>query len=248
MNLDDQILVENVSFAYGRQNIIEKAHFHIEKGSFCSFIGPNGGGKTTMAKLVLGLLNPDTGYISVFGENTKTARKKIGYVPQHSVHDRQFPILVKDVVLMGRLGRPFGFYSKYDYSAAMHALELMDIQDLGNSSFASLSGGQQQRTLIARALAAEPEILLLDEPTANIDAASESKLYELLKGLQKIKTIIVISHNLAFVSEYVDKVICIDRNVHIHSTNELSKQGLEKYFGQAVRLVDHKTHIEEKHD
>lgn len=247
MTLNNQILVENVSFAYGRQNVIEAAHFHIEKGSFCSFIGPNGGGKTTMARLVLGLLNPATGYISIFGENTKTARKRIGYVPQHSVHDRQFPILVKDVVLMGRLNRPFGFYSKKDTSAADRAMELMDIVDLQHKPFSALSGGQQQRTLIARALAADPEILLLDEPTANIDAESETRLYELLKDLQNRKTIIIISHNLAFVSEYVDKVICIDKSVHIHSTNELSKKSLEKYFGQSFRLVDHETHIEEKH-
>ncbi|MBN1649048.1 MAG: metal ABC transporter ATP-binding protein [Spirochaetales bacterium] len=246
--LNDQILVENVSYSYYKDPVIKNAHFHIEKGSFCSFIGPNGGGKTTMARLILGMLVPDSGYITIFGEAPKTARKRIGYVPQHSSHDPGFPIRTIDVVLMGRLVRPFGFYCRSDIAAAHKALEETEMDEFADESFVTLSGGQRQRVLISRALAGKPEILLLDEPTANVDAAMETKLYSLLKELNRSITIIMISHDLAFVSDYVDKVICIDKSVHIHPTNELNPDAVREIYGQAMRVVNHRTHIEETHD
>ena len=246
--MKDSILIENVNFAYEDIPVIKKAHFHIEKGAFASFIGPNGGGKTTMAKLILGLLTPDSGYISIFGKTVKQGRRLIGYVPQNALSDNGFPITVFDVALMGRLGKPFGFYSRKDRFLAEQALEEMEIGELKNAPFSKLSGGLKQRVLISRALAAQPEVLLMDEPTANIDVSIESKLFAILKKLHKKLTIIIISHDLTFVSDYVDKVICIDKEVRIHPTSGLDKESLEKTFGQRLKIVRHEKHIEEIHD
>ncbi len=240
-----EIKVENVSFSYGRERVIEHAHFHIEEGSFASFIGPNGGGKTTLAKLILGILQPQEGNISIFGMPSKEGRKLVGYVPQHSHYDSEFPINVNDIVMMGRLEKPFGFYSRNDREVADKALREVDILDLKDKSFSVLSGGQKQRVLIARALAANSEILILDEPTANIDPAAENLLYSLLTSLNKTMTIILISHDLEFVSEHVEKVICIDRQVFIHPTDEVDHYKADRYLGKQILMVNHKQRLEE---
>ncbi len=242
------IKVENVSFSYGRERVIEHAHFHIEEGSFASFIGPNGGGKTTLAKLILGILQPQEGHISIFGMPAKEGRKLVGYVPQYSHYDAEFPISVHDIVLMGRLEKPLGFYSRKDREVADRIIREVDILELKNKPFSVLSGGQKQRVLIARALAANPEILILDEPTANIDPTAEHRLYSLLTSLNETMTIILISHDLEFVSEHVEKVICIDRQVYIHPTGELDHCKTNRYLGRQILMVNHKKRLEETDD
>jgi len=210
-----------VTFKYDNHLIIDSAQFSIIENEFIGIIGPNGGGKTTLLKLLLGILKPYSGNISILGQSAICARKQIGYMPQYLQYDQQFPATVLDIVLMGRLNNQiFSFYSKKDKKIAINALEQMEIAHLAKQPFSKLSGGQRQRVLISRALATEPKILILDEPTANIDPAIEDKFYNLLKNLSKTMTIISVSHDLRFVMNIVNRVICINRKVHIHSVSE----------------------------
>lgn len=245
---DNEIRVENVSFKYNNDLVIENAHFHIKRRSFISFVGPNGGGKSTLAKLILGLLKPLNGTISIFGKSPFDARGDVSYVPQYSNFDLDFPINVQDVVLMGRLKRGKLFYNKKDKEKSEAALEDVDLKGYGKRHFSELSGGQRQRVLIARAIVSDPEVLILDEPTSNIDKTTENKLYELLFRLNKDMTIILISHDLTFVSENINKVICINKVVKIHPTGHLDETSVDKLFGRPVKVVHHQTKMEEKHE
>lgn len=242
--MNGEIRVENVSFRYDKDWVIENAHFHIQEGSFTSFIGPNGGGKSTMARLLLGLLEPQQGYISIFGKTPRRSRHMIGYVPQYSHFDKDFPITVEDVVLMGRLRQGLNFFSKKDHEEARHSLLKVGLENLEDQSFSALSGGQRQRVLIARALMTRPKILLLDEPTASVDPQSEAQLYQLLLELNRELSIVLISHDLDFVAENVEKVICFDKKVAIHPTGALTAENC-RAFGQSLRVVQHSTTLEE---
>ncbi len=231
----------NVNFKYDKDIIIDSAHFAISENEFTGIIGPNGGGKTTLLKLLLGILQPSSGTISILGKSAKYARKDIGYMPQYLQYDKQFPATVLDIVLMGRLtNKLFTFYSNKDKEIAMNSLEQMEVAHLANTMFSELSGGQRQRILIARALASEPKILLLDEPTANIDPALEDKFYNLLKKLAGSMTIVSVSHDLRFVMNIVEKVICINRNVHIHSTEHFKNDFIDSVYNtQNYNIVQH---------
>ncbi len=229
----------NVSFKYGSLPVLENADFTINQGDFISILGPNGGGKTTLAKLILGLHDPDSGRIAVNGKTPRQMRDKIGYVPQYSLFDPNLPVSVKDVVLMGRIRNFFVGYSRRDKDYAAKAMESVGIGDLSTTSFSALSGGQRQRVLIARALATEPEILLLDEPTANVDAAIEYKMSAMLKELKKKMTVLLITHDLGFVSELVDKVVCVNRRVHIHPTSGITEEHIRELYNENMKIVRH---------
>jgi zinc transport system ATP-binding protein len=205
------IRFEGVSFSYGPVKVLEKASFHIHQGEFIALVGPNGSGKTTVLKLLLGLEKPDTGKIGIFGtaaEGPDRNHDRIGYVPQQAPQDRAFPISVRDVVRMGRLRSLLG-YTRDDRAAVEEALVQADIQDLADRSFAALSGGQRRRVLVARALASRPEILILDEPTANMDSESGERLFETLGHLKGKTTILIVTHDLDFVSSLTDRALCL---------------------------------------
>jgi len=189
----------------------------------------------------LGLLQPSSGTIRVFGAKPEKARDQIGYYPQHAQIDPRFPISVFDVVLMGRLNKAkrFGFFKKEDKEAALRALERVDIADKRKSAFEALSEGQRQRTLIARALAGEPKLLLLDEPTASLDPQVEASLYDLLNELSQNLTVVMVSHDLAFVSEYVQSVVCVNRTVAVHDTTGVEGTLSPEIYGGRVRMVQH---------
>lgn len=249
MNRTPAICMHGVSFAFGSEPVIEDAELCMDEGSFISIVGPNGGGKTTLLKLVLGILKPSTGSIRVFGRTPREARSMIGYVPQRPRFDPLFPISVRDVVMTGRLGTPGSsiFLGKRDQEIAGRVLEEVDLAEKRDESFSALSGGQQQRALIARALACEPRMLLLDEPTANLDRIVENRLYKLLKSLSERLTIVLVSHDLGFVSKLVDRVVCVNRHVHIHPTYELSNEIMSELYGTAVKLVRHDVNEVEVH-
>ena len=197
------VTVQNVAFSYNHVPVLEDVSFTIQERSFISIVGPNAGGKTTLLKLMLGLLKPSRGTIKVFGLSPDKARPLIGYMPQHIQFDSHFPVTVLDVVLMGRLGNGtrLGPYRKNDKAISLDALRKLEMYDTRHRPFGALSGGQRQRVLVARALAAEPQLLLLDEPTSNVDMAVETGLFELLHTLSKTITIVVVSHDLGFVSQ-----------------------------------------------
>jgi len=200
---------DEVRFSYGSIAVLEGASFHIHEGEFAALLGPNGSGKTTMLKLLLGLLKPDSGRVLVFGEDAREIRRAVGYVPQAVVYDPAFPVSVTEVVLMGRLRGSFGRYGRADREAAARAMEEADVADLASRPYAALSGGQRRRVLVARALAAEPRLLVLDEPTSNMDAESEAQLFLSLGRLKGKATILVVTHDTGFVSALTDSVLCL---------------------------------------
>jgi len=174
-NNDNDIILNNISFAYKQRNILENVDLVIKKGEFASIVGPNGGGKTTLLKLILGLIKPDRGVIRIFGKSPDKARQQIGYMPQYAHLDMDFPATVMDVVLMGRLRKTTLWFSKKDRIEVLTAIDEIGMSAFANTDFNELSGGQKQRILIARALCSSPDILLLDEPTANVDQQTEKK-------------------------------------------------------------------------
>ncbi len=241
------IVFDSVTFSYGGPNVLEDASFSIASGDFVSIIGPNGGGKTTLLKLVLGLLTPKSGTIRLFDKPPKQVRQRIGYTPQFLSVDFAFPLTVLDVVLMGRIrtgwNPKFLWFGRDDHLAAVDALRILKLDDYRNAPFRMLSGGQRQRVLIARALCGEPEILLLDEPTNNIDALSEEILFETLTELNKTLTIALVSHDIGFVSQCVRNVICVNRTVAVHPTSALNGSTIRELYGQHdLHLVHHDHH------
>jgi zinc transport system ATP-binding protein len=236
------ISIRDLSFRFGQHPVLTDVNFDITDGDFVSIIGPNGGGKTTLLRLILGLLEPRRGRIRVFGLPPAKARRRLGYMPQHAHLDMDFPVTVLDVVLMGRLGRqfPWGPFRRADREAAAAALTDVEIADLQDRPFSALSGGQRQRVLIARALACEPELLLLDEPTASLDPGVQDDLYDLLRKLNQRMTVILVSHDVSVVSRHVNKVLCVNVQVAQHSSSAL-KGELAKLFPShhGARLVHH---------
>jgi zinc transport system ATP-binding protein len=259
------ISLRDVTFSYGGPPALEDVSLSVEPRQAVCVVGPNGGGKTTLVKLILGLLRPQRGEVRVFGEPPRRSRRRAGYMPQHSQYDPLFPVSVMDIVLMGRLGQSdvaqppsavtagwhsrgrlwhrlrglTGWPGRADRRAALEALEEVGMKDFWRQPFAALSGGQRQRALIARALCCKPELLLLDEPTSNVDSLVEARLLELLRELNRRMTIVMVSHDLGFVSGFVESVICVNRRVVVHPTSRLNGQVIHDLYGGEVRMVRH---------
>ena len=224
--------IKNIWFAFNGQTVLEDVSLDIRQGDFIAMIGPNGGGKTTLLKLMLGLLRPNKGTIRVLGDPTAKASHHIGYVSQDVHINRSFPITAIDVVLMGKLepGKRWAKSSVQDRTDALNALERMEIADCASSKIGELSGGQRQRVFIARALVTQPKVLLLDEPTASIDAKGQAEFYRLLKELNKDITILVVSHDLVAISTYVKSVACVNKRLHYHHQAEITGEMLEEMY------------------
>ena len=218
---------DHVSFSYEKVKVLENASFHIHQGEFVALTGPNGSGKTTALKLLLGIEKAQAGTIELFGEPFSRIKNQVGYVPQQAHLDRAFPITVREVVNMGRLNPLSRFFSAADRLAVEKALEQAEIADLSSRPYYALSGGERRRVLVARALAslametAEPDLLVkkpgllvLDEPTANMDAESEDRLFVTLGKLKGSTTILIVTHDSDFVSSLVDRVLCMGKGAH----------------------------------
>jgi zinc transport system ATP-binding protein len=235
------IELSGVSFAYGTVPVLQDVDLAVAPGEFLGIVGPNAGGKSTLLKLILGLLEPAAGRVRVLGRRPQAASPAIGYVPQYPAFARDFPVTVEQVVLTGRLGRGrlLGGYRREDREMARWVMTQTEIADLAPRRIATLSGGQLQRVLVARALACEPQILILDEPTANIDMRVESEIFDLLRVLNQRMTILVVSHDVAFVSAYVRRVACVNRTLLCHATESIDGQVIKDLYGGAVRHVAH---------
>lgn len=234
--------LEKISVSYGNVKALKNINLQVEQGAFLGVIGPNGGGKTTLLKVILGLIKAETGKVKIMGEELTEKTGQIGYVPQISNFDRGFPINVLDLVLTARLGSKLKFFHRYqkkDLKKAESVLNRLNLLELKDRQIAELSGGQLQRVLIARGLAVEPEILLLDEPTANVDARSTSEIYQLLKKLNQKKTIIVVTHDLAAVSSYFDSLACLNGELYHHGDKKLDQDKTKQVFGCPVDLIAH---------
>ena len=224
--------IKNVCFAYNGHTVLEGVSLDIRQGDFIAMIGPNGGGKTTVLKLILGLLKPAKGSIRVLGDTTEKASHHIGYVPQDVHINRSFPITAMDIVLMGKLqpDRRWAKSSVQDRQEAFNALKRMEIEASANSKIGELSGGQRQRVFIARALVSQRKLLLLDEPTASMDAKGQAEFYRLLKTLNKDIPILVVSHDLVAISTYVKSVACVNKRLHYHNQAEITGEMLEEMY------------------
>ena len=220
--LKDIIKIRNLNFSYDKQVVLEDINLDYSSDEFLAIIGPNGGGKSTLLKLILGLLKPQSGEIKLFGKEPSEVSKFIGYVPQNFLSNQSFPMMVLEVVLMGLIDKKiFGFYSKDEKALALSALEKVGMSEFANARIGELSGGQRQRVYIARALCANAKVLILDEPTASIDTKGQAEIYEILKGINANGVgVVLVSHDLNIVLNYATKIAYVSKNLHIHKTHE----------------------------
>ncbi|MCD4779452.1 MAG: ABC transporter ATP-binding protein [Candidatus Omnitrophica bacterium] len=239
--MDDIVCLKNVWVEIDGKTILQDHTLNIRQNDFLGIIGPNGGGKTTFLKVILGLIKPSHGNITVFGNSPQKSRPFIGYVPQLSNFDHEFPINVWEVVLMGRLSkRPiFQRYQHEDESLAEEALKKVEIWNLRDRQIGRLSGGERQRVFIARALISHPKLLLLDEPTASVDSKMKTKIYELLSELKKELTIILVTHDVGVISSHVDKIACLNCRIFYHDSKEITPETLEAVYHCPVDLLAH---------
>ena len=237
------IEISNVSYSYKIKDkpVLSDINLNIPEHDFLGIIGPNGGGKTTLLNLMLGILKPDKGKILVKGEKARVNNGVFGYVPQYSKIDDSFPIQVQDVLKSAVLTSSL---SKDEVSEKLEILmDKLQISDLRYKRFGSLSGGQKQRTLIGRALISDPEIILLDEPTASVDFRAEKSIYDTLRELNKTKTIILVSHDISFVSSFVKRVACLNRNIAIHNTSEIKVENIADAYHHTIDQIQHRCNL-----
>ena len=236
------ITINNLSFSYGKDIVLDNINLSVDEKDFLAIIGPNGGGKSTLIKNILALLEPNKGSINIYNEVNTKHISKIGYVPQNTNININFPITVLEVVMMGHIGykkeknqrKNFLYkyfkigYSNFEKSCALLALQKVGMEKYANKKIGSLSGGQRQRVMIARALCNHPSILILDEPTASIDIKGQKQIYDLLKELNRDITIIVISHDISLTLEYANKVAYINKTLTFHDITHTKKNIINK--------------------
>lgn len=229
------ISVNNVSVTINGIEILKNINIDIEEKEFIGIIGPNGGGKTTLLKVILGLIKPDKGEVLIKGMPIDNFRNILGYVPQFNSFEKDYPISVYDVVKLGTLKANI----KNINNKINETLNLVEMYDFKDRLINELSGGQKQRVLIARALVSSPKILLLDEPTASVDTKSGKNFYELLTELNKEITIVLVSHDIGVLSQYVKKIACLNKTLVYHNSKEISTEMLEETYHCPVDLIAH---------
>jgi zinc transport system ATP-binding protein len=240
------IQLQKVWVYYNYLPVLEDITLEIQANTCVGILGPNGAGKSTLLKVILGLLDPSRGEVRVFGLSPLAARQQgylVGYLPQRPLSKTGFPVSVLDVVLMGRYGK-LGLLRRVrsrDRDAARELLKLLGIAHLADRPIGEISGGEQQRVFIARALAVEPRLLILDEPTISLDVCRQDELYDLVRDLQQKMqlTIIIVSHDIGAVASHVDDIICLNRRVHVHGPPPIGRLALENTFGCSVEYLFH---------
>ncbi|MDR2446120.1 MAG: metal ABC transporter ATP-binding protein [Treponema sp.] len=232
---------DNVSFSYGETKALDAASFHVHQGEFIALVGANGAGKTTTLKLILGLERPESGSVFLFGETGGKERgntpriDKAGYVPQQAAYDKAFPVSVEGVVRMGRLRSLSRKFTAEDRNAITEALEQVGLRHVAKRPYNALSGGERRRVLLARALASKPPLLILDEPTANMDAESEERLFHTLGALKGSATILIVTHDRDFVSSLVDRALCIEKGKIVqHELGAVDQENLHVLHKESI--------------
>ncbi len=234
------IEMSDVSFAYGSRTVLENISLTIYARDVLAVIGPNGGGKSTLIKLIVGLLKPSSGQLSVFGVSPRQSRQRIGYLAQRSAANLEYPISVLDTVLISRIpSSAFGFGRKSDRDKAFEKLTLVGVESLWNRPIQDLSGGERQRVFLARALMNDPDLLILDEPTNSIDSKAEFGFYELIQTLAAKMSVLMISHDISAVVRYVTNVACLNKRLVYHGGTELSVSDLEETYQCPVDMIAH---------
>ncbi len=248
---DIAIEAHGLSFEYGSNLVLKDVDFALKRGEYLAVIGPNGGGKTTLVKLLLGLLRPTSGEIRIFGRPSSDpkARADIGYVPQRvSGGAAEFPATVREIVESGRTPHRglFQRWTKEDGSAVADAMRVLAVDDLASRPIGALSGGQRQRVFIARALAAKPRVLVLDEPTVGVDASAQEAFRAFLARANRElgMTIVFVTHDVEFVSREATSVLCLNHEMVCHGRpgEYLKEDFLVRLYGREVKLVEHEHH------
>jgi zinc transport system ATP-binding protein len=241
--MDRSVIVDikNVSFSYDTIPVLQDINMQLYDDDFLAIIGPNGGGKTSILKLILGLIKPKKGTITVFGKSPQESRKNIGYLPQNFSSNFDFPITVFEVVLMGRLGiRGIGRrYTEEDKEKCIEALQKVGMDQFRNREIGKLSGGQIQRVFIARALATNPQLLLLDEPVSSIDIQWEQAFFELIHTLNSECAIVLVTHDISVISTYIDKIACLNRRLFYHGSKKEGIRKIAEMYESPVHLISH---------
>jgi len=251
MSTDKVVELSNITVKYGEKIALSKIDLEIFQGEFIGVIGPNGSGKTTLLKLILGLLKPNSGKINIFGKQQRLKgriRNRIGYIPQNPEIDAYFPIKVMDVALMGRYAK-LGFFrnpDKEDKKIVLEALEKVGMKDYAHTPFGQLSAGQQQRVSVARVLAQQPEMLLLDEPTANIDMGTQEIIMNLINEIHQTKrvTTFYVAHEINLLIPYLDRIVCLNQSIYKigHPKEALNEQVLGELYKVKVKMFPYNEH------
>ena len=237
------IQLENVCFSYRTREVLHNVNFEVGEQDMMAIVGPNGGGKTTLLHLILGLLKPVRGRVLLLGEDPQKSRNRVGYVAQNMQFDNAFPITALEVTEMGCLHqRDEGQSARQGREKAMEALRATGCERLHAAPFASLSGGERQRVMIASAMAGDPELLLMDEPTANVDPKSEHELYTLFQEMNRKIPIVFVSHNLSVVSRNVSHVLCVNHTAVAHPIGEILHTTFTELYGGKLALLSHDMH------
>lgn len=233
--------LNNVTAGYDGTPVIHNVDFTVSSGDFIGIVGPNGGGKTTLLKVILGILKPYKGTVKLNSELTNIRSKKIGYLPQYNNFDRKFPVTVRDIVLSGFITRNglLKHYSTDEKARANMLMEEMGIEKLSNISASELSGGQVQRALLCRALASNPEMIILDEPNTYVDNQFEHELYKKLKQLNQAgKAILLVTHDVGTVSYYIKSIACVNETLVYHPSNIITEEQMAAY-NCPLQLITH---------
>ena len=249
LSTDPLISVENVSFGFQNLEVLRNISFSLSRGDFMALIGPNGSGKTTLIRIILGTLKPSGGRVLLMGQEAEQFNqwKRIGYVPQKATHvDPYFPASVREIVALGLLsGKRFPrLFARQDEAAIERALEQVDMKGLKNRRIGELSGGQQQRVFIARAIVNGPDVLFLDEPTAGVDAETQTRFYDMLAELNRNRglTIALITHDFGIITKHANKVACLNQRLFFHGTHEefCSSEVVQELLRGEHHLVCHR--------
>lgn len=236
------IEARDVSFGKNGNKILDRVSLSVMEGDMYALIGPNGGGKTTLLKIILGILTPGAGTVRIFGNPPNEGRQMVGYVPQFRTFDFRYPITVREMVLSGRLSHTRGVLRRYreeDHEVTRKVLERLDLAGLSDRTLSQLSGGEQQRAILARALAGDPKILILDEPTVYVDTPTAFQFFTILDELKQSMTILLVSHDIGVISRHVTKVACLNITLHTHNTPEITEDMIAATYHCPVDLIAH---------
>ncbi len=239
--MEKLIELEHITAGYDNKIVLKDVSLTVWENDFLGIIGPNGGGKTTLLKVILGLITPKQGDISFYQHGEKVKQLKIGYLPQMSLIDRKFPISVNEVIASGLASEKplLHSYSKEQKVQINETIEMMGLGDLRNRSIAELSGGQLQRVLLGRSMVSHPQILILDEPNSYVDKRFESKFYPLLQEVNKESAVILVSHDVGTVLSLVKNIACVNEDLHYHSGTNVSADWLNQKFACPFELIGH---------
>ncbi|WP_226035961.1 metal ABC transporter ATP-binding protein [Aquibacillus saliphilus] len=244
------VSMKQVNYAYENKHALKNINFEVPKGSFMGLVGPNGGGKTTLIKLILGILKSHQGSIDLFGTPIDKFKdwNKIGFVSQKAnSFNRGFPATVNEVVSMGLTAKVgyFKLFTKEHKQKIAHAVEQVGMSEYLHENIGDLSGGQQQRIFIARSLVSDPELLILDEPTVGVDTENVQKFYDLLHSLNEKKniTLLLITHDTGTMTHHATDIVCLNKTLHFHGNplefSNLSEKDLSQFYGHPLNVVTH---------